>query len=170
MVWAGRTDSEMGHLGLAGPQIPWYKLRGLVEPLAGGRYLHIFDCFATLAATAFDQGAELLGASGVHHRLDDESSADSMDNGFTNVLARRLDQLDGKPRSVCHMYCDLMRSRTENGLQRTPVHLLGENTDSIVLGQTFQADNGMAFDPHKRRTGKGHSGHERIQPKSPHLC
>ncbi|KAK8169418.1 hypothetical protein IWX90DRAFT_413848 [Phyllosticta citrichinensis] len=131
MVWCGRTDEHLGYLGLGSPQISWKSIRGFVEAVKGVRYLILFDCCAAMAA-AFDNGPEFFGASGFH-RIDVSSS--HYYNNFTNVLARQLDKLDGKPQSIAQIYCDMVRSRTENGLQRTPVHLIEQGKSSIVLGR-----------------------------------
>ncbi|KAK7533841.1 uncharacterized protein J3D65DRAFT_660268 [Phyllosticta citribraziliensis] len=132
MVWCGRADERLGYRGLGWPQISWRSIQGLVEPVKGGRYLFLFDCCAAIAA-GFDNGPEFFGASGFH-RLDMVSSS-SYNFNFTNILARQLEKLDGKPRSISQIYSDMVRSRIETGLQRTPVHLLQQGMDSIVLGR-----------------------------------
>ncbi|KAK8200008.1 hypothetical protein IWZ00DRAFT_559519 [Phyllosticta capitalensis] len=125
------TGGRRRALKLAQSPIPWSEVSRHATDYACGRFLHIFDC--PWASEVWNSRNEVLAASGFPN---EEGTSNPQPYSFTQTLADYLEQLGGQARSVSQIFADLVRTRSENGLERMPLHLLPENTEdpaSIVL-------------------------------------
>ncbi|KAK7545365.1 hypothetical protein IWX49DRAFT_428167 [Phyllosticta citricarpa] len=125
---------ELGHgfLGLRSPWISWESIKSYIGSSKGGRGLCILDCCCALAAQSH-KGPEILAASGWH--CTDKASA-NLHFSFTNVLARHLKSLNGKPHSVSQIFGDLTLARPRRyNLQRSINHVGQVGKTSVILGR-----------------------------------
>ncbi|KAK7523878.1 hypothetical protein IWZ03DRAFT_410704 [Phyllosticta citriasiana] len=134
--WEMYLAGELGHgfLGLRSPWISWESIKSYIGSSKGGRGLCILDCCCDLAAQSH-KGPEILAASGWHRT---EKASANLHFSFTNVLARHLKSLNGKPHSVSQIFGDLTLARRRYKLQRSINHVGQVGKTSVILGRKLK--------------------------------
>ncbi|KAK7545119.1 uncharacterized protein J3D65DRAFT_655301 [Phyllosticta citribraziliensis] len=146
-LWFAGARDVCESLGVAKPWLHVWMLRAHAWKSGHSRFLHVFDtCQAPSAALHFG-GPECLSAAGF------QETPPGAENGFTSVLARHLEALDGEPRSVAQIYADIVRQQQQYGLEATPIRLPEVDKPSVVLARQGRVPQQMGNLTQSSRTG-----------------